>query len=164
MITDILKRLALMVLLVLLQVLVLNRIHLFYLATPFLFIMLPLQLNSEQPRWSALLWAFCTGLLVDIFSNTPGVTAGALTIIGLVQPPFLHLFKQDEEDVLVPTAKNMGWIKFITYSTVLTFTFCLFFFTLETFTFFNPLLWIESIGASTLITLIIIWAIEKIRG
>lgn len=162
--SDILKRLGFMVLLVMLQVLVLNHIQLFNIATPLLIIMLPLHFDSEQPRWSAMLWCFCTGLMTDIFSNTPGVAAGSMTLIGLIQPMVVKLFVPEKDEVFRPTLKNMGWMKYIAYSLFLILVFCLAFFTLEAFSFFNPIVWIESIGYSTLLTFAIVLAIEKIRG
>lgn len=161
--TDVIKRFFFMVLLVIAQVLVMNHIHLFNLAIPFLYMMLPLHFGSEQPRWSSLLWCFSTGLLIDIFSNTPGVASGSMTLIGLLQPFVLKLFLPDEDEEFIPTLKNMGWMKYSIYSLILISVFCLTFFTLESFSFFNPLLWIESIGASMAFTFIVILALEKIR-
>ncbi|MGM9713152.1 MAG: rod shape-determining protein MreD [Prevotella sp.] len=161
---DILKRLVAMALLVLVHGLFLGHIHIFGIATPLIYIMLPLHFSTTQPRWSALMWCFVTGLLVDIFMNTPGMTSGALTVIGLLQPSVLRLFVQNDDDgELEPSLKTMGWIKFLLYILILTLIYSLIFFTLETFSFFNPLMWIECIGASTLVTVIIILAIERIR-
>lgn len=161
---DIFKRLFVMIVLVLLQALVLNHIHLFYCATPMLYLILPLHFSSEQARWSSLLWCFCTGLLVDIFSNTPGVAAGALTFIGLLQPYVLALFApKDEDEDFSPSLKTLGWLKYNAYAFIITFVYCLLFFTLESFSFFNVMLWAESIGGSTILTLFIILALEKIN-
>lgn len=129
-----------------------------------LYMILPLRFSNEQARWSSLLWCFCTGLLVDIFSNTPGVAAGSLTLIGLLQPYVLTLFApKDEEEEFIPTLKSLGWMKYLSYAFILIFVYCFFFFTLEAFTFFNVVLWAESIGGSTLLTLIIILALEIIN-
>lgn len=161
---DILKRLGFMVLLILVQVMVLNNIQLFDMATPLLLLLVPLYFDSEQSRWSALLWCFCFGLIVDIFSNTPGVNAGAMTLLGLVQPKIIRLFVTEEDECLHPSLKEMGWWKFLTYAVMLIFVFSLAFFTLEAFSFFNPLLWILKILTSTAFTLIMIVAIEKLRA
>lgn len=161
---DLTRRLALLAVLVLLQALVLNHIHLFHVATPLLYILLPLGFDTRQPRWSALLWCFATGLLVDVFSNTPGMAAGSMTLVGLVQPPLLRLFVQDDDaDFFRPTLRNMGWLKYTAYALALTLLYCLAFFSLEAFSFFNPLLWAENVGASTLFTLVLVLAIGKIR-
>ena len=163
--TDCFKRLALMLTLAVVQVLVLNRVHIFNIATPLVYLMLPLHFELGKSRWSALVWCFTTGLVIDIFANTPGVAAGAMTLIGLMQPAILRLFVNDDDgESLTPSFKSMGWLKYLTYSLIITLVYCTAFFSLETFTFFNPILWAECIGGSTLITLVIILAIEKIRS
>ena len=75
------KRLLSLVLLVLLQVLMLNRINLFGYVTPILYIMMILKLDSGMSRGSILLWGFFIGLSVDIFSNTLGMHAAAATLL-----------------------------------------------------------------------------------
>ena len=163
--TDFFKRLALMLTLAVVQVLVLNRVHIFNIATPLVYLMLPLHFELGKSRWSALVWCFTTGLVIDIFANTPGVAAGAMTLIGLMQPAILRLFVNDDDgESLTPSFKSMGWLKYLTYSLIITLVYCIAFFSLETFTFFNPILWAECIGGSTLISLVIILAIEKIRS
>lgn len=150
---DILKRLIILVVVVLLQVLVLNHIHLFGCATPFLYLILPLGFNTGQKRWTALLWCFCIGLLVDIFANTPGVAAASMTLIGFIQPYLLPAFiSHEEDDVFEPTLKELGFVKYLTYTFIITFIYCLAFFAIEAFTFFDVLLWIESVIGSTLLT------------
>ena len=163
--TDFFKRLALMLTLAVVQVLVLNRVHIFNIATPLVYLMLPLHFELGKSRWSALVWCFTTGLVIDIFANTPGAAAAATTLIGLMQPAILRLFVNDDDgESLTPSFKSMGWLKYLTYSLIITLVYCTAFFSLETFTFFNPILWAECIGGSTLITLVIILAIEKIRS
>ena len=59
--------------------------------------------------------------------------------------------------------KAYGWSKFIVYSVALTALFCLVFFALEAFNFFNWVYWLECAGASTLLTMILVIAIESVR-
>ena len=58
------------ILLVLLQVLVLNNIHLFGIITPFLYIIFIINLPYNISRHWSLLIAFLLGLVVDMFTNT----------------------------------------------------------------------------------------------
>lgn len=53
--------------LVLLQVLILNNIHLAGYATPFLYTYFILKFPSSVSRNELLLWAFFLGLIIDIF-------------------------------------------------------------------------------------------------
>lgn len=160
---DITKRLLFIVLLVLIQALILNHIHLFNCATPMLYLLIPLQFSSDQTRWSALLWCFSIGLLIDIFSNTPGIAAASMTLIGLLQPYLLPLFiSNDKDEVIRPSIKTLGWGMFLTYALVIILVYCLLFFTLEAFSFFDATQWALSVGASTLFTLILVTIIVKL--
>ena len=78
--------------LVLLQVLILNNVHIAGYATPFLYIYLILKFESETPRNTLMLWAFFLGLTVDIFSDTPGMNAAATVALAFLRPTFLRLF------------------------------------------------------------------------
>lgn len=56
---DILKRLGIFVVLVLVQGLVFNHIHLFNCATPLLYIIMVLHFRRNHPRWSVMPGASC---------------------------------------------------------------------------------------------------------
>ena len=58
--------------LVLLQVLILNNVHIAGYATPFLYIYLILKFESDTPRNALMLWAFFLGLAVDVFPTRQG--------------------------------------------------------------------------------------------
>ena len=89
---DILKRLALFVVLGAVQILVLNHIRLFGLATPLLYVYFVITFQRNTPKWAILLWSFAMGLAIDVFTNTPGLAAGSMTLIAIVQPYLLELF------------------------------------------------------------------------
>ncbi len=161
---DQVKRIALFVALLLVQGLVLNHIHLFDCATPMLCIILVLHFRRNQPRWSALLWSFALGLCVDVFANTPGVAAASMTAIGLVQPYLFEIFvPRDSADDLCPSPRTIGVTAYCWYAFIMVFAYCLVFFTLETFNFFNWLQWLECIGGSTVITYALVMVLENFR-
>ena len=104
------------------------------------------------------------GLCVDSFSNTPGVAAASMTLIGLLQPYLLSLFiQQDSPDDLRPSMKVLGPMKYAFYTIIIVMIYCLLFFTLEAFNFFNWLQWLASIGGSTLLTIVLILVIDNFR-
>ena len=161
---DTLKRLLLFVLLCLSQVLMFNRIHLFGWGTPLLYIYMVLLFPRDYPKWASLLWCFALGLVNDTFSNTPGVACASLTLLGALQPYFLELFvPRNVPGDFKPSSKTLGINKFFFYTFSLVLFYCLLFFALESFNFFNWLLWLECAGTSTLITLMLIWALESVR-
>ena len=158
------RRLLLYAVLVLAQALVLNHIHLFGYATPLLYVYFVVSFPRKYPKWGILLWSFLLGLNVDAFSNTPGVAASAMTLIGLLQPYVLELFMQrDSEDDFQPSINSMGAGKYIYFTLLLTFIYCIIFFTVEMFTFFNWLQWILNILTSTLLSLLFIVVIDSLR-
>ena len=70
--------------LVLLQVLILNSVHIAGYATPFLYIYFILKFSSGTSRNELMLWAFFFGLTIDIFSDTPGMNAAATVLLAFV--------------------------------------------------------------------------------
>lgn len=164
MVSDTLRRLLLCCLLCLVQALVLNQIHLFNCATPLLYVYMPLVFPMGYPRWAQLLWCFALGLAVDTFSNTPGVAAASMTLLGAMQPGFFALFVQrDAPDDLRPSARAIGKMKFAFYVSALVLLYCVVFFALEMFSFFHWLRWLECAGGSALLTIILVLTIESVR-
>ncbi len=88
--TDILRRIILFIVLCLVQGLVLNHINLLGCATPLLYVYMALTFPRGYPRWAELLWCFFLGLSVDTFTNTPGVAAASMTLVGVLQPYILE--------------------------------------------------------------------------
>ncbi len=160
---DNLHRLLTFLVLLLVQVLVFNHIQLFHCATPLLYVYLVLHFRRNYPKYAILLWSFFLGLSVDIFANTPGVAAGSMTFIALIQPYVMQLFiPRDAAEDFSPSIRTMGFQPFFSYSMVIVFIYCLLFFTLETFSFFNWLQWLTCICGSFVITIIFLMAIENL--
>lgn len=161
---DFLKRLLLFFGLMLLQVLVLNRVHLFGVATPLLYVYFAISFQRGTPKWSMLIWCFLLGLGIDVFSNTPGLAASSMTLVAALQPYALELFIQrDDENNVVPCIKALGISKFSLFALLLTFIYCVVFFSLETFTFFNWLQWLLSVCSSTALTLLLVLVCDNLR-
>ena len=116
-----LHRLFSLLLLAALQVLFLNRIALFGYATPLFYIWLIARFDSSMTRSGVLLWAFFLGLLIDLFSGTPGLNAASATLLAMFQPGILKLFVPlDRYDVIVPGSATMGGRPFTGYLLLLT--------------------------------------------
>ena len=161
---DVLRQMGIFAVLCLAQAFVFNRIHLFGCATPLIYIYMIIKLERNYPKWGMLLWGFALGLTVDVLSNTPGVAAASLTLIGAVQPHFMELFVQrDAAENLSPSLKTLGYGKFTFFASMLTLLYCIVFFTLETFSFFNLSQWIAQVLGSAIISLVIILTIESVR-
>ena len=158
---DFLKRLGLFALFFLAQVLVFGRIHLFHYATPLFYVYFVAMFPRNYPKWSVLLWSFLLGLIIDIFSNTPGLAAASLTVIAAIQPYYLELYvPRDSADNLKPSMKTLGPVKFAYYIVPIVLVYCLLFYSLEMLTFFNAFYWLMCVVGSTLLTLVLIFTFE----
>jgi rod shape-determining protein MreD len=159
------KRLGWFVVLCLVQVLILNHIHLFDLAIPLLYVYFTITFQRGTPKWMILLWSFALGLAIDVFSNTPGLASASLTLIAVIQPYLLELFvPRDSAENLEVSISTLGIGKFMIFSAVLLVVYCLVFFALEAFSFFNWQYWLACAGASSLLTFALMMAIESVRA
>ena len=160
-----LNRLIMFVVLLVVQVLVLNHVWLLNVATPLLYVYFAITFPRNTEKGEVLGWCFFLGLLIDIFSNTPGLAAGTLTLIGMTQTYLVEFFiPRDSAENLEVSAATLGWGKFSILSGVLTLIYCLLFFILEAFNFFDWQLWILRAVCSAVLTLLLMLAIESVRS
>ena len=148
-----------------LQVLVFDHVHIFGHATPFVAVYFVLLFPGNTPRSGMLLWSFALGIAADTFTNTPGVAAFSLTATAMIQPWLLKINSTTETDdeIPIPSAKKMGWGAYIRYVS-LAVVFCeALFHLLETFSLFSWQEMLVNAGSSSLLTILIIAAIESVR-
>lgn len=161
---DLLKGILLSLVLCMAQALVFNHIHLLNVATPLLHVYFVVGFFRGTPRWVLLVWGFLMGLLIDMFENTPGVTCSSLTLLALLQPMLLELFvSHDAPDGLRAGFQTLGFAKYCYFLALLLLIYVVVFFSVEMFTFFHWLYWLECIGGSWLLTFILILVIESLR-
>lgn len=158
---DFFKRLGWFTLFFLAQVIVLGRIHLFHYATPLFYVYFVTMFPRNYPKWSVLLWSFLLGLVIDIFSNTPGLAASVMTLLAAIQPYYLELYvPRDSADNLQPSMKTLGPVKYAYYMVPMVLLYCLLFYSLEMFTFFNVFYWLMCVVGSSLLTIVLIFTFE----
>lgn len=149
--------------LVLFQVLVLNHVHIVGYATPFLYIFLILKFESSVSRNALMLWAFFLGLVIDVFSDTPGMNAAATVLLAFLRPLLLRLFVPRETlDDLVPSIQTMGltpFLKYVSLAVLLHHTMLL---TLEFFSLAHYGILLLRILASSLLTVACIMTLDGI--
>ena len=142
--------------LVLLQVLILNNVHIAGYATPFLYIYFILKFASGTSRNELMLWAFFFGLTIDIFADTPGMNAAATVLLAFLRPSLLRLFTpRDNLDSIIPSFKR--------YTTASVFVHSLALLSIEFFSFTSIWLLLLRVISCTLLTLTCILAVEGIR-
>ncbi len=81
---NLLRGLVYFVVLVLIQALILNNIHFLRIATPFLYLYFIIKMPVGTSRDLVVLFSFLIGLVIDMFSNTPGMHAAACTLAGFI--------------------------------------------------------------------------------
>lgn len=152
-------------LLLLLQALVFNHIHLMGYATPMPYVYFLLLLPLHTERWIYVGLGFLLGLAVDIFSNTPGAAAASSTLVGLLMPLWVQLFTPEDKPAedFRPSARTMQWAGFIKLAATASLFQISGFFLLESFSFFDIKTLLVNIGGSWGLTLLFIIAIEHIR-
>ena len=108
--------------LMLLQVLVLDHLDIANgWMVPYLYLLFLLMLPFELPASASLLIGAVTGLVMDLFSNTPGMHMSACVIMIFVRLRWLRLIAPREgyEFGMRPTVPRMGLVWFVTYAGVL---------------------------------------------
>ena len=130
---------------------------------PFLYIYFILALPIHTNRISLIFTGFLLGLVIDMFSNTWGIHAMATTFIAFLRPYMFRIVATQEElDKVMPRLKTMG-ANYVKYIVLMVFIHHLLLFTLEAFTF--KYFWVIILKAlvSALITILLIFTLEKVR-
>ena len=157
---DYLYEVLLFALLIVLQVLVFNHISVFGLATPFLYIYFLLKLPVGRNVFYVIIMGFLMGFIIDIFLNTPGINAAATTIIATLRRPLLGLFfTKDESEDYVPSIYSTP-APFIKLATAMVVIHQTALYTLESLSLFNPQILLLRLGASIVLTLILLLALD----
>ena len=161
MINNILRGFFYFVVLVLIQVLVLNNIHFLRVATPFLYLYFILKMPVGTSRTNVVFFSFLIGLVIDIFSNTPGMHAAACKFAGFIREPLIQLFMgKDLPEGIFPSYKTFGYGGFFRYTLLFVVIHHVTLFLIESLTFFDPLFLALRIGASVVTTTLLICTIE----
>ncbi|HPJ78460.1 MAG: rod shape-determining protein MreD [Prolixibacteraceae bacterium] len=146
------------VVLVLLQVLLFNQIHLGGFLNPFMYVLFILLLPLSMPRYAVLLLSFFLGMTIDWFSNSPGLHASASVLMGFLRSPVISLITQKEsEQSDYPGLQQTGWRWFLTYAVFLVVIHHLFLFFIEVFSFENFFRTLLRSLASSVFTLVMIF-------
>ena len=125
------------VVLVLFQVLVINHIRLGGYVHPYVYLIFIMLLPFNTPKWQLLVLGFVLGLTVDLFTGTPGLHAGATTLMAFCRPTIISVISGNQkfENIQEPNLGQLDGVWFFRYTLlmVLVHHFTLFF--LESFSF-----------------------------
>ena len=139
-----------MLLLLLVQLVLLNHIHLFGYATPIVLAYLTIPFHRGTSKVELLFWGFGVGLIYDVFSNTMGLGMATGTLLGMLQPVLLNLFApNDAPDDLKPSMRTMGTRSYLLYVFLTMLIYHVVFYALDAFTLQNWQVTLMAMGCST---------------
>ncbi len=161
---DLVKNIFRLVIFILVQVYVLNKIpHLHRFIVPYLYFLFILWLPFSLSRIALLFAGFACGLTLDYFTLTPGLHAAACLLIAYVRPfLILLLIPKDkaEFNFSQPSPSAMGWAPYSVYVLVLTLLHHTYLFFLELIQVGNILDFVIKVAAGTGISLLLIFIVE----
>lgn len=148
--------------LILLQVLVLNNINFSGFLNPMLYVLILLSLPLETSRSLMMLFGLITGLMIDIFTRTPGLHMGACVFLGFLRPSVLQYLapRDGYEFGMKATINDFGLPRYSAYLGVLVFLHHSYLFYVESFTFsgfFDTLL---KVVLSSIFTFVLIMSFQ----
>jgi len=144
--------------------LVCNKIVLFNIAMPIVFIYLILRLPVNLHGGWVLTVAFFSGLIIDIFNNTPGMNALSCTIMAAMRRPVFNLFVSRENDmnIPIPSVDSMGVGDYFKYMATLVTVYCALIFLIQAFSLHNIALTLARIAASSVLSIVIIFGLDSL--
>lgn len=162
--SDLVRNIFRLAMFVLVQVYVLNKIpHLHRFVIPYLYFLFVLWLPFSMSRLGLLLTAFGAGLLLDYFTNTPGLHAAACVLIAYVRPfliPLLIPKDTAEFNHREPSPRAMGWAPYSLYILLMTLLHHVYLLFLQFLHFGTFLDFLIRVGATTAISLLLIFTVE----
>lgn len=166
MLQTLLSRFGWFLLLLALQVFVFNNIHFGGYATPLPYLYFLLILPTQTPRWAFIVIGFLIGLLLDLFTNTPGMAAATLCALGLFTPLLYAAFapKDKENEAHLPSSRSMEWGNFMRYVCFATLIYCTIYYCIDAFSLLRWQSLLINIIGSSATTISCIVAFEIIRN
>ena len=137
--SNLLKYFGMYIILVLIQVLFFNNIHLSGMLNPYVYVLFILLLPFDTPKYLLLILGFLLGLSIDVFSSTPGMHASASVFAAFIRPAVLNLLspRDEYEKGTSPAVYYYGFMWFLKYTLILIFAHHFFLFFVEAFSFAN---------------------------
>jgi hypothetical protein len=150
----------------LVQVFVLDRIHLHQMITPYLYFLFVLWLPFKMSRAWLMLIAFVYGFILDSFQHNPGFYAAACVLIAYTRPFLVNIFIPQEgadTNFEEPSIKSMGGLlPYAIFMGILSLFHNAWLFLLEAWQFGNFWYFIVKTILSTVISLLLIIITELI--
>ncbi len=161
---SVLQNLLILFILILVQVLICNHLMLFNVATIFVIIYVIVRLPMDLKTDWLLTWGFLSGLIVDIFSDSPGVFALACTILAMVKTPCLYAYvpKDDRTKNVTPSLSELGFGVYGKYLFSMSIIFSLLIFSIEYLNFADVKDILIMAVSSGLLTFVVLLGVDSL--
>jgi len=161
MIKSYIKILIYTVLCVSLQVLIIDKIHLFRIVIPFLYLYVIVKIPMNVTRSKVIAISFLLGLIMDIFFNTLGLHAAACTLAGMFRNPLIQAFSSKKpSDENTPSFQTLGLTSFMRYVLCVVAIHHIALFCIESIALFDPVFLLLRIVACVVLTTLFIFIVE----
>ncbi|HEY0356585.1 MAG TPA: rod shape-determining protein MreD [Flavisolibacter sp.] len=161
--SDLVKNIFRFIIFILVQVYILDKIHLHRFVIPVVYYLFILWLPFGLTRISLLVIGFVTGLTLDYFTNTPGLHAAACVLIAYARPFIINLLipkDTAEFNYREPSPRAMGWAPYTVYAFVLTLLHHTYLYLLEWLDIGNIVGFVIKVAATTGISMLLIFTVE----
>ena len=162
--SDLVRNIIRLIVFLLVQVFVLNKIpFLHQFVVPYLYYLFILWLPFSIPRTGLLVIGFFTGLFLDYFMWQPGLHAAACVLVAYIRPFIIGLLLPKDTQELnfrEPSPLALGWAAYSVYIFVLTVVHHFYLTLLEWLQFGTWLQFIIKVGATTAISMLLIYTVE----
>lgn len=162
--STLVKNILRFVLFILVQVFVLDNIHLHQMLTPYLYFLFILWLPFRMKRTQLMLIAFALGFTMDSFRHHPGFHTAACVLIAYIRPFLVNLMIPQEgadNNYEEPSIKSIGgFLPYLIFVGVLTFLHHGWLFFLEAWQFGNIWYFLVKTLLSTALSLVLILITE----
>ena len=158
--STLVKNILRFILLILIQFFVLDRVHLNYVVTPYIYILFVFWMPFKFSRSLQMIIAFLLGFTLDSFRHNPGFHASACVLIAYLRPFLINILIPHEgadTNYEEPSLKSMGGLMpYMVYAGLLTLIHNSWLFFLEALQFGSFWEFIIKTFFSTLISLVLI--------
>lgn len=147
-----------------LQWLLNNKVVLFDTAFAYFYVAFLLLLPRTVGRVYQLLIAFAVGLSIDVFSNTPGLNAGACVTVVFFKDQWMDAINEDSKDFRQINIFSLGFTGFVMYALPLIFIHHLILFVIENGGFHLIGALARKVVSSSVLTLFVIIILEYLAA
>lgn len=158
------KQIVRALILVLLQVLLFNHLHIASWGFPMVYILILINMPTQMPKWVDMLIGFAIGCVMDMWSNTLGVNIAACVAISYLRPIILRNTMQDAERIKGEVrSSNIGIGEYMKCLVILTLTHHFLVFSLETWNFAHWWIILLQTLLSSIMTITILIGYDRLR-